>query len=661
VSSAALVAGLLGVSLGACKDTQDTSSSTQDTSGSTQNKAGEARPAAGAASGADAPPAPKGLEVKAVRLFGVGGRRPDGIFARGETVLLRCLLRGLESRDRRIHLRAAITVRAVDGSLLLRRPEFTAVKQRVPPGKSTELVEAAVRLTLSPASPPGRYAMEVRLRDALGSRTGSLKTDLTISGPGEPRTEKLAIRYLRAPQDEDLRAGLPLYIDFEVANPTLQPVARASVDPAPARRGATARPSMEGAQARPSMEGAQARPSMEGAQARPSMEGAQARPSTERAAASSPRRRVTARPRESSPGARPESQAQPETPAQPRFRVEVKGQAVIVDGAGVVRHTSDKTLFSGTLPFRTRQLPIRWGIPLPADLPQGEYLLRLAISDPASGHTARTQHRFELLPAGLGIYAVRLSGASQVPRQTFMRGERVNVDLMVAGWAAPAKVDLGVGLVGPDHGFYLVRKKAHRIRGEAGGSGNRKLRIPLIIPEFAPRGRWTLKLRAVDHTAGSQASRTLSFQITGRRISPLPTLRVQGLNIRQQPGGPPLPGLFLRAGKTYHLDFAVGGMRLLAEQGYYHRVSLVCTLRLRDKQGRLVAEKKKACAVNRRFSFQPRRLRLRASWTLPPRVLGLHQLEVEVLDRQSDRVSMLQRRVFILAGSGAGATPTGSR
>jgi len=625
---AALLAGLLGLTLGACRDKEATSSSTQ-------TKAGAVRPEAGSRSGADAPPAPQGLEVSAVRLLGVGGRRPDGIFARGETVLIRCLLRGLESRGRRIHLRAAITVRAPDGSVLLRRPEFTAVEQRVPPGKSTELVEAAVRLTLSPASPPGRYAVEVRLRDALGSRTGSVKTDLTISGPPAPRTEKLAIRYLRAPQDEDLRAGLPLFIDFEVANPTLQPV---TPSPSPtARRRAAARPSMEPAAARPSMEPAAARPSMERAADRPSME------------------RTADRPRE------PNSTGRPAKTGQTRFRVVVKGKAEIVDGAGVVRHMSDETLFSDTLPFRTRQIPIRWGIPLPADLPQGEYLLRLGISDPASGHTARAQHRFKLLPGGLGIYAVRLSGASQVPRQTFMRGERVNVDLIVAGWAAPAKVDLGVGLVGPDHGFYLVRKKAHRIRGEAGGGGHRKLRIPLIIPEFAPRGRWTLKLRAVDHTAQGHASRTLSFQITGRRISPLPTLRVQGLNIRQQPGGPPLPGLFLRAGKTYHLDFAVGGMRLLAEQGYYHRVSLVCTLRLRDKQGRLVAEKKKACEVKRRFSFQPRRLRLRASWTLPPRALGLHQLEVEVLDRQSDRVSMLQRRVFILAGAGAGAKATGSR
>ena len=504
-------------------------------------------------------PPETGLKVSAVRMFGVGGERPDHVFARGESLDIRCLLQGIKARDRFVHLKASLRVTGPQNLLILQRPERTLVKQAVPKGRSTHLMETALRIHLSPASPPGDYRAEVRFLDVLTGERGQADVTFRVAGPPLPPGTTFAIHRLHAPPDLDLRAGLPLFLDFEVVHPTVRK----------------------------------------------------------------------------------------QTGTGPGWHLALDGRAEILDGSGVVRGTAKRKLLSAELPFRARQVPVRWGIPLPRDLPTGEYLLRLTAVDRLSGRTAKAEHRFKLLPGGLGLYGVRLSGAGQVPRTSFGRGEQVNVDLILAGFASPAKVDLGVGLVGPDQGFYLVRKHAYRLRQDP-GTAEKRLRIPLLIPEFAPRGRWTLKLRAQDHTGRAEATRDVTFNVTGRALRPLPTLRIQHLTIRWARGGPPLPGLFLRAGRNYQLDFVVGGAHLKKEQGYYYRVSLTCTLRLRDRQGKLVATKKDACDVARRFSFQPRRLRLKTSWTLPPNVLGLHQLEVEVLDRQSDRVSMLQRRVFVV-------------
>lgn len=518
---------------------------------------------------------PKGLKVSGIRLFGAGSRRWDAMFSRGERVVIRVLIQGLAARERRIHLRTSLVVRGPNGSVFFQRPESSAIDRAIPAGKSTSLVEAAVQLDLSRASPPGNYEATLRLRDVLGAKRAEVKVGFGVVGATGKQPSKLTLRRFHAPPDLDLLAGLPLHVAFE-----------------PAGFGATA---------------------------------------------------VGAAP----PGAR----AAPGS--SQGWKVHLTAKAVLRDGSGVELGSHSKTLLDQTLPFRATSLPVAWAIPLPTTLNQGSYHLKITVTDRISGKTAGLVHRFALLPGGLGIYGLRAVGAGGVPRLHFLRGERLTAQMHLRGWTQPTDLGIDVGLVGPDRGFYLVRKNAHRLKDpKAVGETGRDLGIPLTIPEFAPNGRWTLKLRLRDFAGKHHASRTLAFVVTGKALRPLPGLQVSQLILRTWPTGPPVPGLFWRAGQTLHFEAVVGGMRLHKEQGYYHRTRLTCTLRLRDRAGKLQATLPKACQVNRRFSFVPLRLRLRMKWRIPAHLAGHHTFQLEVADELSDRVSVLQRGCFILIPRG---------
>jgi len=335
------------------------------------------------------------------------------------------------------------------------------------------------------------------------------------------------------------------------------------------------------------------------------------------------------------------------------WKLHLTAEAVLRNGSGVQLSAHKKTLLDERLPFRATRLPVAWGVPLPARLKQGSYHLKITVTDRISGQTTDRVHRFKLLPGGLGIYSLRAQGAAGVPRQQFLRGELLTVHMHLRGWSSPTDVGIDAGLIGPDKGIYLVRKNAHRLADpKASGAVGRDLKIPLTIPEFAPSGRWILKLRLRDFAGKSHASRALPFVVTGKALHPLPGLAVSQLVLRNWPGGPPIPGLFWRAGHTLHFDAVVGGMKLKKEQTYYHRTRLTCTLRLRNRAGKLMATLPKACEVDRRFSFVPLRLRIRTKWRIPEHLAGHHTFQLEVLDRLSDRVSVLQRGCFILIPRG---------
>ncbi len=485
--------------------------------------------------------------------------------------MIRFLVKGLKARGRRIHLKTSLVVRGPGGAMVLRRPESTALDRTVPPGKSTSVIEAAVKLDLSVASPTGAYEATLSLLDALGGARAHAKTSFTVVGPPERPARELTLRRFRAPPDVDLLAGLPIHVAFTVAGFTAVRVASGSVPPG-------------------------------------------------------------------APGA----------PAGPPWRAHLTATAVLQDGSGVQRASAERTLLHQRLPFEPKSLPVSWAIPLPATLSQGSYHLRVTVRDALGGKSASVVHRFRLLPGGLGIYGLRTVGSGNLQREHFLRGERVTAAMSIRGWASPASVAVDVGLVGPDGGFYLVRKNAHEITGRgADGAKGRALRIPFTIPRFAPTGQWTLKLRLRDRTGKASASRRLYFKVTGDRIRPLPSLQITGLVIRRWPWGPPVPGIFWHAGKTLYFDAVVGGMRLKQEQGFYHRARLTCTLRLR-RGGKLVATRKKACTLDRRFSFVPLRLSLHMKWTIPSHLAGKHTFQLEVMDRLSERVSVLQRGCFIL-------------
>ncbi len=523
--------------------------------------------------GSDPDAPPKNLKVSGIRLFGAGGRRWDAMFSRGEQVVIRFLIQGLRAPGRHIHLKTALVVHGPDGAVILQRPEFSAIDRVVPIGKSTSLMEAAVQLKLSRASPLGTYKVTLKLRDVPGAKRGVVKVDFGVVGAASAplRPSVLTLRRFHAPPDLDLLAGLPLHVAFELAGFGARAV------------GVT---------------------------------------------------RSTAR----------------ATPGNPKgHKVHLTARAVVRDGSGVGVGSHSKTLLDQTLPFRAASLPVAWAIPLPASLKQGSYHVKITVTDHISGRIAEHVHRFALAPGGLGIYGLRAVGAGGVDRRHFLRGERLTVHMHLRGWTQPTDVGIDVGLVGPDRGFYLIRKKAHRLKDpKAKGEEGRKLEIPLTIPEFAPGGRWTLKLRLRDFARKRHASRALSFVVTGKALRPLPGLQVSQLVLRKWTTGPPVPGLFWRAGQTLHFEAVVGGMRLQKEQGYYHRTRLTCTLRLLNRAGKVQATLPKACQVNRRFSFVPLRLRLRTKWRIPGHLAGHHTFQLEVLDELSDRVSVLQRGCFIL-------------
>ena len=506
-----------------------------------------------------------GLKVSGVRLFGAGGRRWDAIFSRGERVIIRFLIQGLNAKERRVHLRTSLVVRGPDGTVFLRRPESTAIDRTVPAGKSTSLIEAAATLDLSRASPPGTYKATVQVRDVLGTKRTEIKASFQVMGAqGKPPTS-LTLRRFHAPPDLDLLAGLPIHVAFEAAGFS-----------------------------------------------------AKAGPATKAA-------------------------------GKPGWKVHLSAKAVLRDGSGIKLSAHTKSLLKQRLSFRATSLPVAWAIPLAAALKQGSYHLKITVTDHLSGKTVARVHRFALLPGGLGIYGLRAAGDGGVPRQHFLRGERLTVHMHLRGWTQPTDVGIDVGLVGPDKGVYLMRKKAHRWKDpKAKGAAGRDLKIPLTIPEFAPNGRWQLKLRLRDFAGKAHASRAIPFVVTGKALRPLPGLQVNQLVLRNWPGGPPIPGLFWRAGHTLHFDAVVGGMRLNKEQTHYHRARLTCTLRLRNRAGKLQAELQKSCRVDRRFSFAPLRLRLRTKWRIPLHLAGHHTFQFEVLDELSDRVSVLQRGCFIL-------------
>jgi hypothetical protein len=507
----------------------------------------------------------KGLKVSGVRLFGNGGRRWDSMFSRGERVFIRFILRGLHAPKRHVHLRTALVVRGPDGTVFLQRPESSAIDRVVPAGKSTRLMEAAVQLDLSRASPPGAYEATLKLRDVPGNGRAEVKVRFQVVGDTKPQPPGLTLRGFHAPPDLDLLAGLGLHIAFE-----------------PAGFATRVKPGVT-----------------------------------------------------------------------PGWKVHLTAKAVVRDGSGIEVGSHIITLLEQTLPFRATSLPVAWTIPLPATLKQGSYHLKITVTDHLSGKTAGLVHRFTLAPGGLGIYSLRAVGAGGVDRRRFLRGERLTVHMHLRGWAQPTDLGVDVGVVGPDRGFYLVRKNAHRLKDpKAPGETGRKLEIPITIPEFAPGGRWTLKLRLRDFARKRHASRTLTFVVTGKPLRPLPGLQVSQLVLRRWAAGPPVPGLFWRAGQTLYFEAVVGGMRLQKEQGYYHRTRLTCTLRLRDRAGKLQATLHKACQVNRRFSFVPLRLRLRTKWRIPLHLAGKYTFQFEVTDELSDRVSVLQRGCFILIPRG---------
>ncbi|MFH2008693.1 MAG: hypothetical protein ABI333_19050 [bacterium] len=514
---------------------------------------------------ADALTSAKGLKVSSIRLFGAGGERPDNLFARGEQVTIRFIIQGLTSKERRIHLRTSLTLRGPGGPVHIRRPESSAIDRQVPAGKSTELVEAAVQLRLSPASPAGPYEAELRLFDAIGNKRAVAKVELRVPGVLGKPAKHLEIRRFRASSDSDLLAGMPLRLYFEPAGFETRRVAPPKGDP--------------------------------------------------------------------------------------RWMVHLNVAAELRDGRGDLVTKKSALLLKEQLPFRPQSVPAAFQLRLPANLVPGSYHVWLTVTNELNRRSAKVLHRFKLMPGALGIYDLRLEGSGHVARQHFLRGERIVMKLHVRGWKPPANAGLDIGLVGPDKGFYLVRRNAFPITEGAGAKG-RELAIPLTVPEFAPGGRWVVKLRLRDHSGKQHASRDVSFVVTGQPLRRLPHLQLSKLVMRRWQTGPPIPGLFLRANELIFLELIVGGMRLKQEQAYYYRTKLRCTLRLRDRHGKLKASVPNACYLDRRFSFAPLRLRLRAQWTIPKGLMGKHTLQVEVLDELSDRVSVLQRNAFILIPRG---------
>jgi hypothetical protein len=541
-----------------------------------------------------------------LRVAGGGVRKA---FSRGERVMCWFNAAGFAAPKGKLQLVSHLFLEREDGTVIMHKGPNTVIDAPIPPGRSRRTIRGAVRLDLSHAAATGPHRLRIRLVEAATQRRGELAVRFDIRGKRYAPAHKLVFNHLRMPPDEDLRAGGPVFVDLNLAGFSF-----ADTKPKAA-------------------------------------------------------------------------------PGRPRWKVDLDFEAAIKTDDGRVVDRQKGSLVESILPFKPTFLPLEPILMLPADIARGAYVLDLKICDRIGKQCNRATPRFKVLPAGFGVYGLRIHGGGGVPKKRFYRGERLVARFYVWGQQKPAAVEGDVALEGPRGGVYLVRKRAFRFgrktgAGKDGGEneddrkntdGDRKARpkpdtepksqaenretqmrryaIPMRIPEFAPRGRFKLHLRVRDKTANRQASRKIAFAVEGKKIPPLPSFQLTQLELKKAlPKGKRGVGRYsakqrriinlLHEGQEIEIRAVVGGIKLRFRRNTY-KVDLTMNVYLRDRRGKLIKAWKDVTQFTQRLSFPPLRLRLETEWRVPDGVRGIHLLQVEVVNRDTQQVSMRQRKVRI--------------
>jgi hypothetical protein len=162
-------------------------------------------------------PGPR-LELGEISFAGPGGHRPDASFTPGEVVSCLFSVRNFTYRDGKADLKGAITVSGPRGEVVLAERALELMKGAAPTARPGTLRSAA-QLRISAAAPPGRYGVELRLRDQLARppREGVGKARFTFVGRAEPGADHLALRRLRWAAGGSAAAGSVVPVAFSVA------------------------------------------------------------------------------------------------------------------------------------------------------------------------------------------------------------------------------------------------------------------------------------------------------------------------------------------------------------------------------------------------------------------------------------------------------------
>lgn len=313
-------------------------------------------------------------------------------------------------------------------------------------------------------------------------------------------------------------------------------------------------------------------------------------------------------------------------------------------------HTETEMLANTVLPFRPTFLPLEASFTLPEGIDEGDYRFHIQVCDKVAERCISARPKVRVMPAGFGAYALVVQGAGGVRKKRYYRGERLVVSFEVWGYEKPANVVGDIALQGPRGGVYLLKKKAFSFKGEPnrGVGPSRRYAIPMTIPEFVPRGEFTVHIRLRDLAGKQEASRKITFEVEGKKIPPLPSLQITELELRAADRRRKRITAKLYQGQDIEVSAVCGGMKLRPRPGHTYAVDLRLNLYLREPDGELIVERKNVAQLSRNLAFPPLRLRLAGSWRVPGDVKGLKLLQVEVVNRVTDRVSMRQRRVMIL-------------
>ncbi|MCC6747510.1 MAG: hypothetical protein IT371_07620 [Deltaproteobacteria bacterium] len=347
--------------------------------------------------------------------------------------------------------------------------------------------------------------------------------------------------------------------------------------------------------------------------------------------------------------------------ADGQFRFELGAKVTLRNPRGGVVDRHEEKLLARSLPFEPASHPLELQLLLPRTLAPGRHAVELELVDRLGGASAAGQTAITIVPPRLGVFAIHLHDAAGLPRTTFQLGEQVYLRFSVHGFKTAADaVDLAVDLAigGPDGGVYLAQKDAvvaPHGRGEAlAREGRLPAQLPLVLPSLAPTGGYRVVLRARDRLARREATAELAFTLQGRAPAPLADFAIDALEVRDRADLPPGKGDTFVEGRRYHLTVRAGGGKLRSPRKLTYEVQLEGNLRLRGQDGRLLAERRGLFRLERTLNYRPLRLLLPAEWTVPPGTpAGLHDLEVELLDRYENRVSQLRRRVEVVSAGPA--------
>lgn len=345
----------------------------------------------------------------------------------------------------------------------------------------------------------------------------------------------------------------------------------------------------------------------------------------------------------------------PRRDTQGEVQLELGLKSEIIDAAGKVRATDQRRALRRALLFAPTSYPLRLALVVPSTLPLGKYRARLTLEDRRAKQKARAELPFEIIARRFAIVSPHLHDAGGLPRRRFRFGEQAFLRFSLQGFATRAErahttVDLAVA--GPG-GIYLAGKNAAELSGlrsaSAARSGRFPVQLPLRLPALAPAGSYQVLLRARDLFAKRSIERSLRFALEGEAPKPLGSFAVDKLYVRERADLPRIKGDTFVSGRSYQLTVRAGGGRLKPIKRATYALEIRGTLRLRTVGGRVVGSWKDLFHYKRTLHYQPLRVLLPATWTVPaglPR--ALYDLEIELLLPARQRVSTLRKRIEIL-------------